>query len=140
MAPWADALFAIDGKWWRQYLPEVRRDFRGVLYSSNDFSSEGITRMRGRAFGNSGAGAVALANSAGASRVILLGYDCGFTGGQVHWHGDHPPGLGNAGSLHSWPEKFRKLADTLACDVINCSRETALRVFPRGRLEDVLCL
>lgn len=82
-----------------------------------------------------------MAAKAGASRVILLGYDCQFTGGMAHHHGDHPPGLGNAGSLPKWPEQFKRLAASLdGVEVINCTRETALRFFPRMALEDALCL
>lgn len=136
---WADALFAIDAKWWERYLPEVQRDFRGVAYSNNDFHGR-LSHVPLKAFGNSGAGAIALAVKAGASRVILLGYDCQKTGGQAHHHGDHPAGLGNAGSLPKWPEQFKRLAATLAgVEVINCSRETALTAFPRGELESALC-
>jgi hypothetical protein len=136
-------LFAIDAKWWERYLPEVRADFPGALFSTNDFPGQRITRLNKpyRAFGNSGAGAIALAVKAGASRVILLGYDCQKTGGQVHHHGDHPQGLGNAGSMPQWPEKFARLAASLpeGVEVINCSRETALTAFPRGELESALC-
>lgn len=94
-----------------------------------------------KAFGNSGAGAIALAAKAAASRVILLGYDCQKTGGMVHHHGDHPEGLGNAGSMPKWPAQFANLAAAMkGVEVINCSRETALTAFPRGELESVLCL
>ena len=141
-ALWSDALFAIDAKWWERYLPEVERDFTGATYSCNDFHGRvGLVAKPFRAFGNSGAGAVAMAAKAGASRVILLGYDCQFTDGKAHHHGDHPPGLGNAGSLHKWPEQFKRLAASLeGVEVINCSRQTALRAFPRAALEDALCL
>ena len=82
-----------------------------------------------------------MAVKAGASRVILLGYDCQKTGGQVHWHGDHPEGLGNAGSMPKWAKQFEALAASVnGVEVINCSRDTALRAFPRMSLEDALCL
>ena len=94
-----------------------------------------------KAFGNSGAGAIAMAAKAGATRVILLGYDCQRTGGKAHWHGDHPPMLGNAGSMPKWPDQFKRLAASIeGVEVINCSRETALRAFVRMPLEDALCL
>lgn len=135
-------MFAIDAKWWERYLPEVERDFIGATYSCNDFHGRvGLVPKPFKAFGNSGAGAVAMAAKAGASRVILLGYDCQFTGGQAHHHGDHPPGLGNAGSLDKWPDQFKRLAASLeGVEVINCTRQTALRAFPRMALEDALCL
>ena len=119
----------------------MRRDFTGATYSNNDFHGRVGVMPRGfKAYGNSGAGAIALAMMGEAARVILLGYDCQKTGWQAHWHGDHPVGLGNAGSMPKWPEQFKRLAATLAgVEVINCSRETALRAFPRGELESALC-
>ena len=69
----------------------------------------------------------------------LSGYDCQHTGGKAHWHGNHPKGLGNAGSVDKWPNQFRMLAARLPnIKIINCTRETALNVFPRGTLEEVL--
>lgn len=69
----------------------------------------------------------------------MLGYDCQRTGGKVHWHGDHPKGLGNAGSMPKWPQQFAKLKAAMAgVEIINCSRETALTCFTRGDLETCL--
>ena len=111
-----------------------------MLLSNNDFHGRVGHVPNLKCFGNSGAGAIALAAKAGASRVILLGYDCEKSGGKVHWHGDHPAGLGNAGSMPKWPEQFKRLAASLSgVEVINCSRATALTAFPRGKLESVLC-
>lgn len=132
----------MDADWWRVHIEEVRRDFMGATFSNNDFHGRvGLVAKPFKAFGNSGAAAISMAAKAGASRVVLLGYDCQQTGGRVHWHGDHPAGLGNAGSMPKWPEQFNRLAASLeGVEVINCSRDTALRAFPRMALEDALCL
>lgn len=90
---------------------------------------------------NSGYQAINLAYHFGVSRILLIGYDMQRTGGQAHWHGDHPKGLTNAEGLNKWAARFPKLAEDLAkegVEVINCSRETALRCFSRARLEDVI--
>lgn len=130
----------MDAKWWEQYIEEVRTTFRGATFSNNDFHGRvGLVAQPFKAYGNSGAGAVALADKAGARRVILLGYDCQKTNGLTHWHGSHPRGLGDAGSLPKWPNQFARLAAAVGCEVINCSRETALEAFPRGDLDSVLC-
>ena len=131
----------MDAKWWKEHIDEVHRDFLGAPYSSNDFHGRlGLVPKPFKAFGNSGAGAIAMAAKAGATRVILLGYDCQRTGGKAHWHGDHPPMLGNAGSMPKWPDQFKRLAASLeGVEVVNCSRETALTVFPRAPLESALC-
>lgn len=140
MAPWADALYAMDRAWWRVHLDEVRHAFRGVLWSP----LAGIAGVKKVNFGgsvppNSGAGAIGLAARLGARRIVLLGYDAQFTDGRAHWHGDHPAGLGNAGSVGQWPKQFRDLARTLiGVEVVNASRRTALECFPRVSLEDAL--
>lgn len=116
---------------------EARSVFEGQFVSHADWL--GVSKARSACVKNSGANAIALAAWHGAKRIILLGYDCQRTGGMAHWHGDHPPSLGNAKSLPSWPEKFRQLIPLLSgTEVINCSRESALDCFPRGNLEDYL--
>lgn len=77
----------------------------------------------------------------GAARIVLLGYDMQRTGGRKHWHADHPDRMGN-GIMHSkWAERFDRLAlklDALGVDVINATRETALRKFRRASLAEAL--
>jgi hypothetical protein len=137
----------MDEPWWAQHIQEVREVFRGDLCSSSQHVKRHGVRSLGtmgrgwNPYGNSGAGAVSLACLAGARRVLMLGYDCQNTGGKVHWHGNHPRGLGNAGSMAKWPAQFAKLASSVAptgVEVINCSRATALTVFPRSDLESEL--
>jgi hypothetical protein len=144
LAPWADALFAMDRKWWDAYAAEVREHFRGECFTSSaECRCHGLRKLpRFRPYGNSGAGAIALAAKLGAARAILLGYDMQKTGGHTHWHGSHPKGLGDAGSLPKWPAQFAALAGDLrrtrGMEVVNASRATALQSFPRASLEELL--
>jgi hypothetical protein len=145
-APWADALFAYDMKWWRMYIDEVKRDFHGERVScSGQIPGFGVTvldRTHMNPFGNSGAAAISLAILAGCTKVILLGYDsCKGPAGEVHHHGDHPKGLGNAFSMHKWAAAFEKVAQYATVknvEVVNCSRRTALKCFPQVSLEEAL--
>lgn len=139
--PWADALFAFDPQWWRLYLPEVHATFGGLLFSQSLMKMRGVTCTRllapWRKWANSGACAVAVAIASGASRVLLLGYDCQRTGGRSHHHGDHPPALRNCDTMHHWHVHFGRLAaHAQACGVpvLNCSRQTALECFPRAEV------
>lgn len=135
VAPWADVLYAMDRQWWERYRDEVAATFRGALVSPLA-NCHGVRRVTFDHRENSGAGAITLAIHLGAQRIVLLGYDCQYTGGRRHWHGDHPPGLGNAGSINDWPEHFVRLArDLRQFNLVNCSRETALTCFARGDLE-----
>lgn len=138
LAPWADVLFAMDRAWWYEHMPEVKRRFSGELAALNQAAHD-VVPWRIKDYRNSGAAAVALAIKRGASRVILLGYDLQYTGGRRHWHGDHPACLGNADRITTWPAQFARLRqDYPSIDIINCSRETALTVFPRADLQVTL--
>jgi hypothetical protein len=129
----------MDRAWWQQYQGEVRDVFRGELWAPLS-GMPGVRRAQFARQDNSGAGAIALAASLGAGRILLLGYDAQKTNGKAHWHADHPKGLGNAGSVRYWPQQFRKLAQQLPAgvSVVNASRVTALDVFPRANLQVAL--
>jgi hypothetical protein len=139
-APWADALYAIDAPWWKHYGRQVAAEFRGEKFSARH-RGFGCRVATSQHFENSGTAALSLAAHFGARRILMAGYDCQFTGGKSHSHGDHPPTLGNAKSLPKWPENFGRCAAHLArlgVEVINCTRATALTCFPRGDLEQEL--
>lgn len=144
LAQWADAIVANDRKWWRHYGPEIARDFHGLRFSGQPVGPDicnlkhaGIATYR-----NSGAAAISLALAVGATRVVCLGLDCApAPDGSKHWHGAHPAGLGNAGSMGLWPTRFAPLAAVVnqsGIPVLNASRYTALDCFPRVALEEVL--
>jgi hypothetical protein len=141
-APWADALFAMDIKWWGMYGAEVAETFKGQPYTTATLPIDkrrNVKKLRQfQEHRNSGAGAVSLAEHLGATQIAMLGYDCQHDGKLTHWHGSHPKGLGDAVSVARWPAKFAELARRIRIPVVNCSRETALTCFPRGRLEDFL--
>lgn len=147
LCPWAEVLFGFDSAWWREYKKEVDQTFKGkCLTSSLVGKSIGVESLYQqdswvRSYGNSGTAAISLAVVGGASRVVLLGYDCQKTGGKAHWHQDHPKGLGNARSMPNWPRKFKQVAsfaESKRVPVWNSSRETALTCFPRVPLEQAL--
>jgi hypothetical protein len=136
-------MYAMDRQWWDEYGAEVNETFRGEKFSCNPIEKHwNVTRLQREmfnGFGNSGAGAISLAVTGLADKVVMLGYDCQKTGGKAHWHGDHPIKLGNARFIERWPEKFAELARFARhVEVINASRETALSMFPRQSLEKAL--
>jgi hypothetical protein len=141
LCPWADVLMGFDGRWWREYRAEVDEVFKGRKLTCSQLKTVGAESLYGvpwfRLFANSGASAISLAISAGARRVLLLGYDCQMTGGRAHWHPDHPKSLTNCKSMPNWPQIFAsvaKFAKSKDVEVVNCSRETALKCFPREDL------
>ncbi|MEX1669138.1 hypothetical protein AB4876_09455 [Zhongshania guokunii] len=137
---WADALFAMDRAWWRMHVKDVAGCFAGERYTSSKNVKGAATIDLGGA-GNSGAAAIKLAAHLGAERIVLVGYDCQKSNsGVVHFHGDHPKGLGNAGSMPRWLGQYKASVEYLAgVEVINASRDTALNLWPRIPLEQALC-
>lgn len=145
LAPDAEFLFGFDAAWWAKHKAEVDATFRGerVSYHAQSIKHGCVSMEREpgfRVYGNSGASAVAFAALLGARRVLLLGADCR-VGAKAHWHADHPPGLSNAKSVRAWPRQFEQAAGfarSRRTEVINCSRDSALRCFPRIALEEAL--
>jgi hypothetical protein len=154
MAPWADIAFGWDSRFWRTVAtrtPEVLEAFKGrILTAAHVVNEIDVETVRTASWfrhdmqnGNSGAGAILLAASAGAKRIVLLGFDCQATGGKTHWHGDHKFGLSNARSIAVWPKYFQqtaKAAGRIGCEVVNASRVSVLTCFVRSSLEAELDL
>lgn len=145
MAPWADALYAMDTPWWQQYDREVSAAFKGLRVRGAGSSQSRLAdrAMFGAGCLNSGAGALLMAAHYGAKVIIMLGYDCSVgKDGAKHWHADHPPSLGNAGMLPKWPAQFGQVAKALngKVRIVNASRQTALECFERLTLYKALRL
>lgn len=151
-ALWADAVFGHDFKWFKVYIDEIEKTFKGArICAGQTPAAWRVDRMQNgkplngrhyQTFGNSGAASISLAIYAGCTKVIMLGFDCTKNkDGEVHHHGNHPAPLGNGGSMGSWPLKFEKLhAFALAnrVEVVNCSRHTILTYFERRDLAQEL--
>lgn len=148
LAPWADVLFVGDGNWLERYAA-------GVMFEGERVTASQAGRHRGwqvvpqgfQWFQNSGAGAIAWALREGATRIFLLGYDCQRDGGRAHWHAPHEGTLKNgrklrdAPNIKDWPTSFAQVATAAKAagvEVVNCSRATALKCFPRATLESVV--
>ncbi len=145
--------------WWLKYFPHVATAFKGEKWTASEVARDrfGLQWIfsqdraglspdpdlihTGR---NSGYQAIGLAHLFGAARVVLLGFDMMIgPRGERHWHGDHPKGLGNGGGLRyqGWIQPMGVLAADLrktGCEVLNASRRTALKCFPRVTLETAL--
>lgn len=148
LAPWADVVFGMDANWWRQYVAEVKGSCTGrLMCTSHAVRSLGVEALYACPWfpnfgaGNSGMAIIRLALAGKAQKIVLLGYDCQKTEGKMHWHGDHPKGLGNGASLKRWPKHFEHVArdaKNASCLVLNASRVTALKCFERAELESAL--
>ena len=140
-APYADAIYAADKKWWQEYGPKVAW-FKGERYAMNCKLHQTKTyRPRGwaRNGGNSGHQALQLCIDKGHKNIALLGYDQQHTGGLAHCHKDHPKGMGNAAHVTHWAKNMEKTSNEVLArgvNVVNLSRHTALRCFKRMTVEE----
>lgn len=157
LAPWADAHYSSDHDWWQMHLAEMREICRGEFWTGHPtYKAAGMKRCpydkRGRGIsrrpgminwgGNSGYCALGLAYQFGASRIVLLGYDQCDPAGTGHWHGQHNDSIRKGFNWPMWHERFEEAARDFrrfGVEVINCSRVTALKCFPRAKLREVLC-
>lgn len=160
LAPWADVLYACDGRWWRQHFYEVQKTFKGQrwtqdLEASIAFAlsrvisrpgaglcrSPGVVHQGGgkQGAGNSGYQVVNLLYQWGVHRIVLLGYDMRAHGTRAHWHPPHPTPV--AQSFATWIAAFRELAPELAVEgveVVNATPGSALDCFAKMSLEESL--
>jgi hypothetical protein len=153
MAPWADVLYACDARWWKWHkgVPE----FEGLKFTLTSPVWQGVRLLKNtgaaglevkphaiRNGRNSGYQAINVAFHLGAKRILLLGYDMQRgPGGKSHWHGEHP--MVQRSPFSSFVQMFDTIVDPLkkhGVEVINCSRETALKCFPRMTITEALAL
>ena len=158
IAPWADLLYAADGRWWDQY-PKATR-FEGLkvtadrdaakryglhiatLLGETDKDSDKFAIEPSGAIargGNSAFQAVNLVTRFGCRRQLWMGFD--FTG--EHWHGTHAAPLRNPRpqTLEKWARRFDAQAAALAdmsVEVVNCSSLSVLKNYRRGTVETAL--
>lgn len=145
LAPWADVLYACDGKWWNLYFKRARSQCAGEFWTQDERAAKqhSINFISSRASpglsadaglihqgGNSGYQAIGLAHKFGAARILLFGFDMG---AQTHWHGDHLPSLFEHMPFHEWLPRLQRLATDLkteGVEVFNCSPRSNLDAFP----------
>ncbi len=78
-----------------------------------------------------------MAIAAGASRVVLIGYDMKYAvNGKTHWHEGHPVKVPDG----YYRNVYTRMFETLKTDVeiLNASLDTALTCFVRCDLESIL--
>lgn len=135
-------LYAGDLSWWDKYHDKIDR-VKGECYTRSATAARkyGLKLFEGtRGKYNSGQKAIELAAHLGASRIILIGFDCSVAKG-IHWHGKHLGGLRNPGpnSVKSWHDEFLQMTLQVKLPpVVNCSRYTELECFPKVALEIAL--
>lgn len=150
LAPWADVLYAADTDWWEYHngVPSFQGEKWTVSHEASkkydlnriDYKPKAVWSKdksyiaTGR---NSGFQAINLAELQGATKIILLGYDMGFTD-KKHWFGDHPPQINRGSKYEEWIELFNQAAPHITAEVINCTPNSRLTCFKSGVLRECL--
>lgn len=158
LAPWADMLYASDARWYQDYGPTPEQfPGRRVCGEENGPHAEVVTRTNephlnlcGEKIGggaNSSFQAANLLLMWGVRKIVFTGLDCKARAecnpkAKVHWHGEHKTrGNPKAESFEKWIANFTKAAPIFAargCEVVNASRESEVKCFPRMTLEEAL--
>lgn len=141
--PFCTVVYAADCCWWEAYSDEIT--IPAERWCGDSFTAKrfGINYFSSKIPGsfNSGQRAIELAIHMGASRVLLVGYDCSVRKG-THWHGRHAL-LANPDSfsVNLWHDEFKRLQqEHPSIEILNCSRRTRLKCFPLMSLEAALML
>lgn len=152
LAPWADALYGCDGKFWDHY--ETARQFAGLKITQEAEAAEkwGLKRVVLRqeisiilepgiigSGGNGGFQALNIGIQFGGPTALLAGFDMRGS----HWHGHHPRGLNNPdkATFAMWINAFNAVAATLIAigvRVINVTPDSALECFEKMPLPEAL--
>lgn len=133
LAPWAEALVCNDSAWWRVHADAL--EFKGRKFCGQAWRGTELLPMTARFPGgtNSGLQGLRVAAMLGATRILLLGFDMHGT----HFFGKHPAPLRN-----TTPAKFKSIGHQFRLwrgpPVLNCTPGSALTVFPRAELAEVL--
>lgn len=141
LARFCDVIYAGDACWWAEYGDEI--DIQAERWSCTRQAKQrfGVNHHQSGGPYNSGMRAIQFAMQQGASRVLLLGYDCSLVAGS-HWHGDHHKTKNpDAQKVAGWHRQFAQVsaeAKAREVQVLNCSRYSAIACFPRLSLEEAL--
>ncbi|EWS53278.1 hypothetical protein X551_03935 [Methylibium sp. T29] len=137
LAPWADALASTDSAWWKQH-PEALA-FSGLKFGAMpDFRAiHGVERLHVDTGTNSGLLGIMVAVKLGARRVLLCGFDLKDPGN--HFFGKHPKPLKSTKPerMEAFKRQFKNYQPR-GVQIINCTPDSALDVYPRAALEDCL--
>lgn len=141
MAPFATVVYAGDKEYWDEYGSEISIAAERWTCRREASVKHGINWHAAYGPYNSGSRAIQFAMERGAAKIVLIGYDCSLKYGS-HWHGDHERVRNPTDySTRRWPQQFAVVAaqaKSRGVEIVNCSRDTELRVFVRGNLREEL--
>lgn len=169
LGPWIDLLWYGDKQWFPNQMPQVNQ-FKGLIATCSHEVQEhrryknvkyvGRGKQSGIASdkrthiawnGNSGASAINVAYWLGASKIVLLGFDCQLPEdkrkGKTHWHNDYEIKIDKKTGfivdsyerfLRYWPN-VKKDADKLGLEIVTTTKDSGLKdLFEYKPLQELL--
>lgn len=157
LAPWADICYFADARWWGWH--KAREDFKafggvkctientgaevddGAIHMLRNAGERGLSSMPNAVCTgkNGGYQAVGIAIAAGATRIVLIGYDMKYSGERTNWHSDHQVRVPEVWYRSNYAKHFNELSKMdIGVEIINASIETSLMCFPRMSIEEAL--
>lgn len=155
IAPFIDFLYFMDCVWYKWHKDKLV-NFKGIKVTT----CHECTNIKGIKFlktgvrtglddrpeflargNNTGMGALALAVKLGAKRIILLGYDMHFPGGQSNFHNNHQRDVNEERYRVEFAKKFEIFKDALIekkIEVLNATPGSELTIFPIVEPDNVL--
>jgi hypothetical protein len=165
LAPWADALYSCDHKWWEMRHHAIK-DFTGLKITPDDVAVKMFPNLKQLKFRVDAPGSVAkplLLDEWGeigsgqnsgfqvinwlaqihVKGIMLLGFDFCMIGDKLHWHGRHGDRLNNPlphtfVAWRQWMENAAPKLKELGIEVINCSMYSAIGCFMRFEVATTL--
>lgn len=150
IAPWADIVHARDKRFWDHLYNDIvsKTDAIKTSYQANPNCPPDVSLLsipKSKEGNNSGFQAMLLAMALGAKNIYLLGIDMKYIRDKTHWHKGYSGPIGNSsaqretmgGIFRRWMRNFEKI-DYSGVNVINCSMNSGLNLFPKKPAEEVL--
>lgn len=154
-ATWCDIWYAADQSFWLNYRPESNAlkvcaeskcNRRGELFDIVDLFLDLDDAERARAYvpgyalhgGHGGYQCLQLAMSLGATRILLLGYDCQPRGDQTNYFGRKPAHLHKDSPYKAWVQCYDKLVLKEGVKVINCTPGSAIKAYSFADIRECL--
>lgn len=131
-APWADVLVSHDTSWWRSY--SEANAFKGWKYSCH--GDRDIRSYKPPVVGcNSGLMAMFIARDEfKAKKILLIGFDMHGT----HYFGKHERDKLVNTDQRRFNAHISQFKMFHGCDVVNCTPNSALDLFTKSPLDDIL--
>lgn len=155
-AAWADIWYAADWKFWHAYQDEARASAALTITATRDALDHGVVDLflntkddeqaqqyvPGYAVsgGHSGFQALQIAIAAGASRVLLVGYDCRDRGNDTNYFGRKPEKLDvdDRSNKSRWPKVYSQMKKPAGVEILNATPGSAISAFPFVDLAEAL--